>query len=1137
MIDDTEEVMDSERSGGRLMRFRTRLSGGLAVVALGLPLGLAAQPAAATSSPVARTSPTGDVRVVTLVTGDKVTVAGGRVTVEPGRGRGKMRFVTQSAGGRQRVIPVDALPLVSSGRLDPRLFEVTTLVEYGYDDRRKDLPLIVGYGGASATSARGAVKAADARVARELPGARGFAVRSARDGDLWAKITKARAGKRALVPGVSKVWLDGVRKPLLAESVPQVGAPVAWKAGYDGSGVTVAVLDTGVEVAHPDLADRVAASANFTDGFEDDRDQVGHGTHVASTIAGTGAASGGRYRGVAPGARLLNGKICVRFGCSESWILAGMQWAAEQGADVVNMSIGGSDTPGLDPVEEAVERLTAQYGTLFVAAAGNDGADASVNSPASADAALAVGAVNKADGLAEFSSRGPRAGDAAVKPDITAPGVDITAARSGGGASQPYVAMSGTSMATPHVAGAAAILAQRHPAWPPARLKAALMGSARPNPALSVFAQGAGRLDIGRALDTTVTVDPPSVNFGRQAWPHHDATPVTETISLHNHGSAAVTLSLKVKAVAPDGNPAPAGMFSTSATSVTVAAGGSANVTVTADVRANSLDGRYGGQLVAEQGDTVITVPIGLEREPESYDLTLVHTNRDGRAADSYSTTIWRTDTSDEASVYDADGSVTLRLPKASYVITSTVDDVSGDDPAATTTTLLAHPRLELSGDRTVMVDARRGGPVSLTVPRADAVGQFMAVAAEFRTGVGIVGSGVFGAQVGGVFAGQLGPDQVVDGFETSIQAMWATPGPGGSSFNSPHVYRGAWYVPGRMTNGLERRVTERDLATVRSSYARQSAVTRGNKTVFPVSATRPGAGGFGFNIPFDLPFTNTEYYTGEGVRWIGDHHEQAHDAEGLPVPAGRSASLPLHYEPGRTYVEEWNRGVFGPAFGQPRYNLPEEFVTRRGDTITVALALYSDGDGRSGWDDTADTRIALFRDGVKIGEVDASRGKAVFQVPEADAAYRLEVRSQRGADNLSTRIDAAWTFRSGRVAGDAPVRLPLLSATFNPRLDEHNRAPSGAVAVPVVVGAQPGSGAGNVERVTVAVSFDDGLTWRTAPVLSAGGRHTAMIVNPTGAGFASLRVKLSDGKGNAAEHTIIRGYRFGSGEAAARRP
>ncbi|TDC86131.1 hypothetical protein E1193_00210 [Micromonospora sp. KC606] len=352
---------------------------------------------------------------------------------------------------------------------------------------------------------------------------------------------------------------------------------------------------------------------------------------------------------------------------------------------------------------------------------------------------------------------------------------------------------------------------------------------------------------------------------------------------------------------------------------------------------------------------------------------------------------------------------------------------------------------------------------------------------------------------------------------------------------NSPYAYRGGWYVPGRLTNGFARRVTERDLAIVRSSYARQGATILGNKTAFPVLDAHPDAGGVAFNLPLELPFTRTEYYIGEGVRWIGEHSEQEYDDEGFPLVAGRSESPPLTYEPGRTYTERWNQGVFGPAFGQPRHLLPNEFVTRLGNTITVAPALYGDGNGRSGWDDTANTRISLFRDGTKIGEVVAS--KASFQVPDTAATYRLAVRGQREADDLSTEIDAVWTFRSSHVAGDKPVRLPLSAATFSPPLDEYNRAPSGPLAVPISIGAQPDSNAGSVEHLNVTVSFDDGRTWRDTPVISTNGKRFAKVIHPAGHGHVSLRVQLRDSKGNSARHTIIRGYRFGGGEVAPRRP
>ena len=146
-----------------------------------------------------------------------------------------------------------------------------------------------------------------------------------------------------------------------------------------------------------------------------------------------------------------------------------MQWAAESDADVVNMSLGDTfPSDGSDPMSQTVDALSAQYGTLFVIAAGNAGPE-TISTPGAAASALTVAATDKQDNLAWFSSTGPLAFSGAMKPDISAPGVEITAARSQemtDGGEGLYRTISGTSMATPHVAGAAAILAQQHPAGP-----------------------------------------------------------------------------------------------------------------------------------------------------------------------------------------------------------------------------------------------------------------------------------------------------------------------------------------------------------------------------------------------------------------------------------------------------------------------------------------------------------------------------------------------------------------------------------------------------------------------------------------------------------------------------------------------
>ncbi|MFJ9706225.1 S8 family serine peptidase [Streptomyces sp. NPDC101234] len=333
-----------------------------------------------------------------------------------------------------------------------------------------------------------------------------------------------------------------------------------------------------------------------------------------------------------PGARLLIGKVFDRGGTQESFLISAMQWATGQGARVVNMSLGGEDSPGTDPVEKAVNDLSASSGALFVIAAGNSGPDAgTVNSPGAAASALTVAAVDGDDRLTSFSSRGPTA-DGDLEPDIAAPGWNIIAAKAAHGtegdavSTAGYVRMSGTSMATPHVAGAAAILAQQHPDWTGRRIKAALRDSAVAlKDASTPYDAGAGRVDVATALAQTVVADDPSLDFGLQKWPHTDDRPVTRTLTYTNTGDQPVTLDLAATGTGPDGRAAPTGLFTLAADRLTVPAGGTARTTVTADTRTGTADGTYSGSVTATSASgTDIHTVLGVVREVESYDLSVV---------------------------------------------------------------------------------------------------------------------------------------------------------------------------------------------------------------------------------------------------------------------------------------------------------------------------------------------------------------------------------------------------------------------------------------------------------------------------------------------------------------------------------
>ncbi|MBO4205326.1 S8 family serine peptidase [Micromonospora echinofusca] len=670
---------------------------------------------------------------VTLVTGDVVTVTtvGGKPAVTVTPHRPESIFRTYSVGNDVYVVPLAAQPFLASGQLDQRLFNVTGLVAQGYDDAHSStIPLIVRYAGQNnARTAAAPAAPAGSRMTRRLPSVRGAALAADKKqaAAFWESVdddsAKGHTPAAKLTGGVERIWLDGRVRTLLDVSVPQIGAPDAWAAGYDGTGVKVAVLDTGVDPNHPDLVGQIVETQSFVPG-ETVQDGHGHGTHVAATIAGTGAGSGGKHRGVAPGARLLVGKVLSDGGAGgESGIIAGMDWAARSGAKVISMSLGGDTRDGTDPMSEAVNQLTAETGALFTIAAGNSGPGATtVGSPGIAEAALTVGAVDDTDAVTSFSSRGPLV-DGRLKPEITAPGRNIVAARAAGTSmgtplDAHYTSASGTSMATPHVAGAAAILAQQHPGWTPERLKNQLVSTAKITPGASVYDQGAGRTDVSRAVRQSVSGSG-VVDFGNQEW---DVTvPVTKKITYVNDGDQPVTLALKVQDA---GAALPAGTLALGADTVTVPAGGTADVPVTLDAT-KVTTGAYGGHVTATSADgaTALTTAVAFVKDVERFDVAVKLTDLDGKAPASTYSAVWVFDlkTSRPADIHfllSAEGTVNLRLPRGEYAVASTTYRYTADYSQVRDYVYGAESGINLDSDRTITFDGRTAGQVSVATPK-----------------------------------------------------------------------------------------------------------------------------------------------------------------------------------------------------------------------------------------------------------------------------------------------------------------------------------------------------------------------------------------------------------------------------------
>ena len=329
------------------------------------------------------------------------------------------------------------------------------------------------------------------------------------------------------LPYVRAVHRD-VRMHTMAGPVVDFGTNAAQRVNASslptrGKGVVVAIIDTGIDYHHAALGGgfgpgfKVAGGYDFIGNDPDPMDDVGHGTHVAGILAADGAG----LVGVAPDVTLIAYKVLGADGSGPtSGVIAAIERAVDPNGDgnpgdhvdIINLSLGGPGDPS-DPGAQAVDRAVAA-GVVVCAAAGNEGRTLSISSPGAAKRAITVAAYDEYEQTAFYSSKGPASKDYSFKPDIAAPGNLILSAKRGGG----IEAMSGTSMAAPHVAGAAALLLALHPDWTPEDIKGAITGSAR---ALlhsrDAWSNGAGALDVAGAAASTIVASESGISFGLNA--------------------------------------------------------------------------------------------------------------------------------------------------------------------------------------------------------------------------------------------------------------------------------------------------------------------------------------------------------------------------------------------------------------------------------------------------------------------------------------------------------------------------------------------------------------------------------------------------------------------------------------------
>ena len=336
------------------------------------------------------------------------------------------------------------------------------------------------------------------------------------------------------LPYVKKVHENVFVEAALDKSVPQIRANEVWEKYNDrGEGIVVGIIDTGIDYLHPALGGGIGTSFRVVGGYDfvnndnDPMDDNGHGTHVAGIVA----ADDANIKGVAPKAKLFACKVLGSGGGGTGAnVLAAIELVVDPNKDgnmedrvnVVNMSLGFRNGDPDDAMSTAVDNAV-KLGVVFCVAAGNNGQEISVpegydtyynkafetiSSPGTARLAITVGAIDSVNALAYFSSKGPVARTFDIKPDVVAPGLNIKSLKPGG----QYTYMNGTSMASPMVAGVAALILSYNKNLTPSQVKSAIVNHAV-DLGLPVTHQGSGRIDAIRAIEGMTLSEPVSLNY------------------------------------------------------------------------------------------------------------------------------------------------------------------------------------------------------------------------------------------------------------------------------------------------------------------------------------------------------------------------------------------------------------------------------------------------------------------------------------------------------------------------------------------------------------------------------------------------------------------------------------------------
>ena len=490
------------------------------------------------------------------------------------------------------------------------------------------------------------------RIATAIPGAYVHWRYSVTLDGLAVVVPRGSLARLARVPGVARVWASATYTASLDRTPQLIGAPIVWgpTLANAGQGMKIGIIDQGIDQTHPFFnsagfqyppgypkgntaftTPKVIVARSFvppgvtspesTLPFANLGGDDEHGTHVAGIAAGDHGTMAPFFTtqplsGIAPGAYLGNYKAlavpspCCGLDGNAPEIAKAIDQAVTDGMDVINLSLG---EPEIDPSRDIVVKAidgAAKAGVIPCIAAGNDGGNGgkgSVGSPADAPLAITTAAATTgrgevADVIASFSSTGPTPYSLALKPDVTAPGVNVLSSLP----KSSWAEFSGTSMASPHVAGAAALLRQAHPTWTVAQIKSALMLTGDPvytnatrTVQASTLSAGGGRIDVARATNPLVFAAPSSASFGLMKR----GTRKTIKVSLTDAGGGAGQWTVSLAHAAGEHPSVP--------TSITVPG----TLSLTAQIAAGAAQGDGTGLIALRRGSDVRQIPYWLHVE------------------------------------------------------------------------------------------------------------------------------------------------------------------------------------------------------------------------------------------------------------------------------------------------------------------------------------------------------------------------------------------------------------------------------------------------------------------------------------------------------------------------------------------